>query len=361
MNFGFVSLGDLTSDPVSGTRPTAKQRLDEIVAAAELTEALGLESFGLGEHHSSRWVLTSPPTVLGAIAARTERIRLRTAVTLIANLDPVRAAEDYATVDLLSGGRLELTVARGNFPQPWSLFGQDVEERRERLVEGVDLLLEIWANDPVNWSGRFRPPLVDASVAPRPLQSPPPVWCGVSSTPASVEFAAARGLPIVVAGVFRDLEHCGSLIDHYRERGAAAGHPPESLRVGYVSHLHLGRDGEQARRDFEPYYRNALVSAVAEMRERMPPFDYEERLRGPLICGTPDEAVEKILGFHERFDHDLHLFHADLGGLPFSELAATMELFATEVAPVVDAELQVRAGLSPEGSARHDRGVGLTA
>jgi alkanesulfonate monooxygenase SsuD/methylene tetrahydromethanopterin reductase-like flavin-dependent oxidoreductase (luciferase family) len=338
MKFGFLSLGDLTSDPVTGVTPTAKQRLDEIVLAGELTEALGLDSFGVGEHHSSRWVLTSPPTVLAAIAARTERIRLRTGVTLIPNLDPVRVAEDYATLDVLSGGRVELTVAKGNFPQPWSLFGQDPDEQRDRLAEGIDLLLQIWAEDPVNWSGRFRPPLVDATVAPRPLQSPPPVWCGVSSTPASVEFAAARGLPIVVAGVFRDREHCGSLIDHYRKEGAAAGHDPATLQVGYVSHLYLSKDGDRAKRDFEQYYRHALGQAVAEMREPMPPLDYEERLRGPLICGSPEEAVEKILGFRDRFDHDLHLFHVDLGGLPFREVASTMELFAAEVAPVVHAE-----------------------
>jgi alkanesulfonate monooxygenase SsuD/methylene tetrahydromethanopterin reductase-like flavin-dependent oxidoreductase (luciferase family) len=343
VKFGFISLGDLSSDPVSGITPTAKQRLEEIVAAAVLTEQLGLDSFGLGEHHSSRWVLTSPPTVLAAIAARTSRIRLRTGVTLIPNLDPVRVAEDYATVDLLSGGRLELTVAKGNFPQPWSLFGQDPDEQRERLAEGIDLLLKIWAEDPVTWTGRFRPPLVDASVAPRPLQSPPPVWCGVSSSPSSVEFAAQRGLPIVVAGVFREREHCGALIDHYRAAGAAAGHDPATLRVGYVSHLHLSRDGAKAKRRFERYYRHSAAQAVAEMREPMPPLDYEERLRGPLICGSPAEAVEKILGFRERFDHDLHLFHSDLGGLPFRDVKETMELFANEVAPVIARETRQSA------------------
>jgi alkanesulfonate monooxygenase SsuD/methylene tetrahydromethanopterin reductase-like flavin-dependent oxidoreductase (luciferase family) len=341
MRYGFLTLGDLTPDPTTGQSRSAKQRLDEIIDAAMLAESLGLDSYTVGEHHSARWAVTSPPVVLAAIAMRTHRIRLRTGVTLMPNLDPVRVAEDYATVDVLSDGRLELTIGKGNFPEPWSLFGQDRAEQRERMAEGVELLLKIWESDPVTWTGRFRPPLQDASVGPRPLQSPPPVWWGVSTGPESADFAADRGLPIVIAGVIRSMDHCGAIADHYRLRGASAGHPPEMLQIASVSHLFVREDGDRARREFEPYYRRALEEgAKINPLLAMEPFDYEEKLRGPLVCGSPEEVVAKLASFHRRYRHDVHLFHADFGGLPWPEVARTMELFVQEVAPALEAEIE---------------------
>ncbi len=336
--FGFLTLGDLTSNPHTGEVRTAQRRLTEIVDAAVLVEELGLESYTVGEHHSARWAVTAPPVVLAAIAARTERIRLRTGVTLIPNLDPVRVAEDYATVDVLSGGRLELTVAKGNFPQPWPLFGQDREQQRERLVEGVDLLLKLWTEEPVTWNGRFRPPLVEASIGPRPIQTPPPVWWGVSSSPESVEPAAERGLPIVLGGVLQPVEHYGTLADHYRDRWLLAGHDPERLQIGSVSHLYIRKDSARAKREFEPYYRHTFESTAREAELNLPPFDFEAKLRGPLVCGSPAEAIEKLLTFHERYRHHVHFFHADFGGIPWKDVAETMELFASDVAPVLEAE-----------------------
>ncbi|HWB21937.1 MAG TPA: LLM class flavin-dependent oxidoreductase [Gaiellaceae bacterium] len=333
-----MTLGDLTSNPHTGTTLTAQQRLGEIIDAAVLTEELGLDSYTVGEHHSSRWAITAPPVVLAAIAPRTERIRLRTGITLIPNLDPVRVAEDYATVDVLSGGRLELTVAKGNFPQPWPLFGQDREQQRERLVEGVDLLLKIWTEEPVTWEGRFRPPLNEASIGPRPIQSPPPIWWGVSTSPESVEPAVERGLPIVLGGVIQPVEHYGTLADHYREQWVLAGHDAAKLQIGSVSHLYIRKDGAQARRELEPHYRHVFDTVGKESGMSLPPFDFDAKLRGPLVCGSPDEAIEKLLAFHDRYQHQVHLFHADFGGIPGKEVAKTMELFATEVAPVLEAE-----------------------
>lgn len=266
MRFGFLTLGDLTSDPNSGETISARQRLGEIIQAAELTEALGFDSYSVGEHHSASWVVTAPPVVLAAIAARTERIKLRTGVTLMANLDPVRVAEDYATVDLLSNGRLEMTVAKGTFPQPWTLFAQDVEDQRERLAEGIDLLLKIWSEDPLGWEGAYRPALVNASIGPRPLQRPPRVWCGVASAPSSVEFAAQRGLPIMAASVFRSRDHVGALIDHYREQAALAGHDRAALEVGAVTYLYVREDGDQARHEFATYHAHGVASLRSQMK-----------------------------------------------------------------------------------------------
>jgi alkanesulfonate monooxygenase SsuD/methylene tetrahydromethanopterin reductase-like flavin-dependent oxidoreductase (luciferase family) len=342
VKFAFLSFGDLTADPYTGRTPSPRQRLADIVNAAVLAEDLGYDSFGVGEHHGlDYWAISSPAVVLGAIAARTSRIRLRTGVTVVPNLDPVRIAEDYATVDALSGGRVELTVGKGNFPQPWELFGQDQDEQRDRLVEGVDLLREIWASrGNVNWTGRFRPPLVDASIGPKPTQNPPPIWWGVSTAPWSVEFAAERGLPIVLGGVVQAKEHYGELVDHYRERYFAHGHDAADLQVGTVSHVYVRRDGAKARRDFEAYHDNSMSKMLLATRQgAMLPHDYQVRLDGPLVVGNPEEVAAKLLDFHDRYNHNLQFIHGDIGGQSFDAVAETMELFATEVVPIIEREL----------------------
>jgi alkanesulfonate monooxygenase SsuD/methylene tetrahydromethanopterin reductase-like flavin-dependent oxidoreductase (luciferase family) len=279
--------------------------------------------------------------VLGAIAARTSRIRLRTGVTVVPNLDPVRVAEDYATVDALSGGRVELTVGKGNFPQPWELFGQDQDEQRDRLVEGVDLLRQIWASKGnVDWDGRFRPPLKDASIGPRPTQPSLPIWWGVSTATWSVEFAAERGLPIVLGGVAQAKEHYGELVDHYRERFAAYGHAASSLQIGTVSHVFVRRDGNQARKEFEAYHHNAMTKTLLATRQgALYTRDYGASLAGPLVVGSPEEVAAKLLDFHARYGHDLQFIHGDIGGQSLEVVAETMELFASEVVPIINQEL----------------------
>ncbi|HXW80702.1 MAG TPA: LLM class flavin-dependent oxidoreductase [Acidimicrobiales bacterium] len=342
MKFSFLSFGDLAPDPATGRTPTASERFQGIIEMAVVAEELGHDGFGVGEHHGVEfWASSAPPVLLAAIAARTTRLRLRTGVTLIPNLDPVRVAEDYATLDAISGGRLELTVGKGNFPHPWELFGQDEAEQRDRLSEGVDLLRHIWSSDgPITWRGRFRPQLEGAHVSPKPVQSPPPIWWGVSTAPWSVEFAAERGLPIVLGGVAQSKEHYGSLADHYRTRYVEHGHDPRDLHVGTVSHLYVRRDGRQARREFEAYHNQAMGNALLALRRgTMLPLDYEERLRGPLVVGSPEECAAKILDFHRRYGHDLHFFHSDLGGQPIGEVITTMEVFSAEVAPIIEREL----------------------
>ena len=215
------------------------------------------------------------------------------------------------------------------------------KEQRDRLLEGVDLLRRIWSSEgPVNWSGRFRPPLVDATVAPRPIQKPPPIWWGVSTAPWSVEFAAERGLPIVLGGVAQSKEHYGSLTDHYRDQYRVHGHDESSLHIGTVSHLYVRHDGHQARRQFEAYHQQATDRALLAMRRgNMLPLDDEERLRGPLVVGSPEEVAEKLLDFHARYGHDLQFFHSDIGGQPLHEVIETMEIFTSEVAPILEREL----------------------
>jgi alkanesulfonate monooxygenase SsuD/methylene tetrahydromethanopterin reductase-like flavin-dependent oxidoreductase (luciferase family) len=343
MKFAVMSLGELLPDPDTGRRISPQQRLAEIVEMAVSAEELGFDSFATGEHHGlDLWSVSAPPVVLAAVAARTERIRLRTGVTVMPNLDPVRVAEDYATVDLLSGGRLELTVGKGNFPQPWEVFGQDPEDQRERLSEAVDLLRLIWQKEPsVTWQGRFRPPLTDAIIVPQPLQSPPPIWWGVSTAAWSADFAAERGLPIVLGGVAQSTDHYGALADHYRESYAAHGYDPETAEVGTVSHVYVRRDGDQARREFKAYHEATMKLAEAAMRLGSPIIsDYEERLAGPLVVGSPEEVAEKILSFHDRYQHQLHFLQCDMGGQSLKSATQTMELLAAEVIPMVERELR---------------------
>jgi alkanesulfonate monooxygenase SsuD/methylene tetrahydromethanopterin reductase-like flavin-dependent oxidoreductase (luciferase family) len=334
-----MTLGDLDSDPLTGKKISAKQRLDEIVAAAVLTEEFGLDAYSVGEHHDADWVLTAPPVVLAAISAKTEQIRLMTGVTLIGNLDPVRVAEDYGTVDLLSGGRLELVVAKGLFPHPWPLFGQDESRSRERLSEGVDLLLKIWSEDPlVRWKGSIRPEINNASIGPRPLQAPPRIWTGVSTGPESANFAADRGLPIFLGAHIKSLAHAGSIIEHFRERTTSAGFDASRIPVGAGGSLYVRGNGKQARREFRPYFEQGARFSLSHRNLPFKGVDFDGmNSDGALLCGSPAEIAERLIHMHEVFGHDLHMCQPDVGGMPWDAVRETMELFAAEVAPVVKA------------------------
>lgn len=334
MELGFYSLGEWLADPLSGRKISAPQRLDEILAAGVLAEELGAAVFGVGEHHARHWVVSSPAVVLSALAARTRRIRLASTVSLLATLDPVRVAQDYATVDVISGGRLDLMIGKGIAAEPYALFDVDIEQQRDALAEHLHLLRQIWATPaPLRWKGRFRAPIVEHTIHPRPVQNPPPIWLGASSGFESVELAAAIGSPIFLGGVGKPMEHYGVLVDHYRERWAHHGHAPEAARVGSGSHLFIRSDSQAARRAWRPYFEHYQT-----ISPRVQTASFDEMVAGPTICGSPAEAVDKLLAYHARYGHDLHLLQVDLGGLPYAEVTRTMELVATEVLPVIARE-----------------------
>ena len=341
MQLGLLSLGDCLPDPTTGVRPSAAERHRAIVDEAVLAEALGFESVWLGEHHFCDYVLAAPPVVLAAIAARTERIRLGTAVTLLANLDPVRAAEDYATVDAISDGRVELVAGRGILVDTYEAFGQKPDESRERFRENVVLLRRLWSETGVSWSGRFRAPLDAVTVEPRPVQTPhPPIWIGGGSSLHSVDLAAELGLPLMLPSVLAPALHFAPLALRYRERFAAAGHDPAAARVGCCHHLHVRRDAREAREAWRPYYLNYLrfVDRVWARRELVHAkakvdLDYDRLVESVAICGSPAEVVDRIAGARETLGLDVHLSMFDLGGLAPGEVRRAMELFAAEVAP----------------------------
>jgi len=343
MKIGVLSLGDCLDDPVSGavTSPAARHRA--IVDEGVFAETLGFDSVWLGEHHFCDYVLAAPPVVLAAIAARTTRIRLGTGVTLLANLDPVRVAEDYATVDAISNGRVELCAGRGILVDTYEVFGQKPDESRERFGENLELLRRLWSEHEVTWSGRFRAPLDRVTVEPRPVQQPhPPIWVGGGSSPASVDLAAELGLPLMLPSVLAPPTDFLPLVQRYRSRWAAAGRDPAAARVGCCNHVHVARTSQQARESWRPYYLNYLrfVDRIWTRRELIHAkarveLDYERLLAGVAVCGSPAEVVDRIAATRETLGLDLHLSMFDLGGLPPEQVEATLELFADEVLPAL--------------------------
>ena len=341
MEIGLLSLGDCLDDPVTGTRTAPAARHRAIVDEAVFAEALGFDSVWLGEHHFCDYVLAAPPVMLAAIAARTSRLRLGTGVTLLANLDPVRVAEDYATVDAISNGRVELTVGRGILIDTYEVFGQKPDESRERFRENLELLRRLWSERDVTWSGRFRAPLDGVTVEPRPVQTPhPPIWVGGGSSTASVDLAVELGLPLMLPSVLAPPGDFLPLVQHYRARWEAAGRAPGDARVGCCNHVHVAATSQAAREGWRPYYLNYLgfVDRVWKRRELIHAkarveLDYERLLAGVAVCGSPAEVVDRLAATRETLGLDLHLSMFDLGGLPPARVAETLERFATQVLP----------------------------
>lgn len=333
MQLAVMSLGDLLADPVTGTTMTELERHRSIVNQAVVAEELGFTAVHLGEHHFSDYQLSSPPVVLAAIAERTTNLRLSTAVTLGANLDPVRVAEDYATVDVLSSGRAEVVLGRGNlFVETYENFGQPVDTARALFDENVRLLQRLLTEEDVVWQGQFRSPLTGVTTRPRPVADLP-VWIGAAS-PASAELAADIGAWLMLPTVFGKPEMFVGIADAYRERWEANGRSPADARVGACSHTHVAAT-QAAAAEWEPYYRNYwdFVGGLLGGRGRWPAFDFDDLTCGPAIVGSPAQVVDRIGQWHEILNMDRHLFMFDLGGISQPALQTTLELFGEQVGP----------------------------
>lgn len=332
--YGILSLADHLADPATGDRPSQAERLQRVVDTAVAAEAAGFLSFGVGEHHFSDYILSAPELVLAAASARTERIRLGTSVTLLANTDPVRQAEQLAMLDVLSGGRAEMTFARGVSEATAHAFGiADFDELRPRFEEYLRLVLRLFAEESVTWEGNYRAPLSEIRLQPRPIQRPhPPMWIGGGLSPTSSGLAADLGLPLFLPSLFRWPIDYLEIVDFYRDQYRAAGHPDQP-RVGFPSYLHVAATSQEARQRWRPHlehYRDfALTIRSAFGRDT----DFDSLLDGPAICGSPAEVVERIGEIDELLGLDRHLFLLDAGGVPADVLADEMELLATEVLP----------------------------
>ena len=337
---GIFTFGEITTDPSTGRHADPAVRLREFIDLARLADQAGLDVFGVGEHHRPDFAISSPPVVLAAAAQATERIRLTSTVTVLSTADPVKVFEDFATVDLLSAGRAEITAGRGAYTESFPLFGYDLADYDELFDEKLGLLLQVNRAERVTWSGRHRAALADAGVYPRPVQKQLPVWIAVGGTPASVVRAGRHGLPVYLA-ILGQPERFAPLADLYRHSGVAAGHPPETLRVAVTSHFYVEDTSQGARDTFYPYYSRYIGDNMPAARgERLPrdAFDAWAGPRGALFAGSPQEVIDKILWEHELLGHDRFLAQIGLGGLPFAETARSIELLATEVLPVLRRE-----------------------
>ncbi len=329
-----MSLGDLLPHPVTGAVATEGERHRSFVEQAVLAEQLGFTSVHLGEHHFCDYMLSAPPVVLAAIGERTTTMKLSTSVTLAGNLDPVRVAEDYATVDVLSGGRAELVLGRGSlFARTYEGFGHPVDTARARFDESVTLLTRLLRETDVTWNGRFRAPLSGHTTRPRPVTTMP-VWIGAASK-GSAELAADLGCWLMLPGVFGKPELYAAVVEIYRARWAAIGRDPAASRVGTCSHVHVASSDQAARTRWEPFYRQywTFVGTLLGGNDAWPPFDYDALLAGPAICGSPAAVVERVGQWRELLGIDRHLFMFDLGGIDDATLRSSIELFGTEVLP----------------------------
>lgn len=343
MELGLYSFAEVPDSTVR----SAARRLRELLAEIELADQAGLDVFGVGEHHRRDYAVSAPAVVLAAAAARTERIRLTSAVSVLSSDDPVRVFQSFATLDLLSGGRAEIMAGRGSFIESFPLFGYDLNDYDALFAEKLDLLLQLRSSERISWSGRHRPPIDDRGVYPRPLQDPLPVWVAVGGTPQSVVRAATLGLPMALAIIGGMPERFVPLVDLYRESAARAGHDPARLPVGINSHVYVAESSAQARDEFYPSY--AIVMNRIGRERGWPPitrdqFDALCGPRGALLVGSPAEVAEKILFEHELFGHQRFLAQITVGPLPHAQVLRAIELLATHVAPVVRKALGSASG-----------------
>lgn len=340
MEIGVYSFAEVSLDAGSGRAAAAEQRLRHLVEEIELADRVGLDVFGVGEHHRPDYAVSAPAVVLAAAAARTSRIRLTSAVSVLSSDDPVRVFQQFATLDLLSGGRAEIMAGRGSFVESFPLFGYDLRDYDDLFAEKLELLLALREAEHVTWSGRHRPPIPGLGVYPRPLQQPLPVWIAVGGTPTSAARAGMLGLPMALGIIGGEPARFAGLVELFREAARRAGHEPPP--VGISSHGFIAETREQAiEESFEPVA--SVMNRIG--RERgWPPMtrqDYEASatLRGASFVGSPRDVAEKILHQHELFRHDRFLLQLSVGPMPHEKVLRAIELLGTEVAPLVRAEL----------------------
>ncbi|WP_351225002.1 CE1758 family FMN-dependent luciferase-like monooxygenase [Streptomyces sp. NPDC002133] len=344
MEFGIFGVGDVSRDPVTGRTPSEAERIDGVVRTAKHAEEVGLDVFAIGEHHNPPFIPSSPTTLLGHIAAMTERITLSTSVTLITTNDPVRIAEEYAMLQHLAKGRVDLVLGRGNTVPVYAWFGQDIRKGLELALENYNLLHRLWREDVVDWEGTFRTALQGFTSTPRPLNDVPPfVWHGSIRTPEIAEQAAYYGNGFFANNILAPYGHFERLVSFYRQRYAHYGHgTPEQAIVGLGGQVHIAKRSQDAVKAFRPYFEGFPLYAGHRLEEYM--------ATTPLSVGSPQEVIDKTMAFRERFgDYQRQLWNVDGMGLPVEAALEQIELLGTEVVPVLRKEMAaLRAPGVPE-------------
>ncbi len=344
MEIGIDSFGGVLSDTATGLKLSPVQRTQNLLEEIALADKVGLDVFGVGEHHRSEFVDSAPVVILAAAATRTQKIRLTSAVTVLSAADPVRVFQEFATLDLISKGRAEIVAGRGSFVEAFPLFGFDLDDYDSLFAEKLDLLLKIRENTRVFWNGKYRAPLTGQAVYPRPLQDPLPIWVGVGGTPASFVRAGTLGLPLAVAIIGGEPKRFRPLIDLYREAGRRAGHSTEKLTVGLHVIGFLGNTTEQAADDFYPGYAHTFTEIGKE--RGWPPATRAQfdALRGPtgaLFIGDAETVARKVRYVNQALGGSSRItFQMGVSALPHDKMLRSIEILGTEVAPKVHKELR---------------------
>jgi probable LLM family oxidoreductase len=347
VELGVYTFGDVARDPATQTTISPEQRLTNLLEEVDLADQVGLDVFGLGEHHRADYAVSATSVVLGAAALRTSRIRLTSAVTVLSSDDPVRVFQQYSTLDLLSHGRAEVMAGRGSFIESFPLFGYDLDDYDELFAEKLELLLRVRDSARVTWSGRFRAALQDQPVYPRPVQEPLPVWVAVGGNPQSVVRAGALGLPLALAIIGGEPARFAPLATLHRRAAEKYGHGP--LPVGINSHGFVADTSQAANDGFYATYAEVMTQLGRERgwgpmtRDQ---FEGLAGLHGAVVVGSPEQVAEKILFQHELFGHQRFLMQSSLGAAPHREVLRSIELLGTEVAPIVRAEVARREAAS---------------
>jgi probable LLM family oxidoreductase len=342
---GLYSFAELTPDPRTGHKLTPAERMRDLLEEIELADQVGLDVYGLGEHHRDDFIVSAPEVVLGAAAARTKNIRLSSAVTVLSSDDPVRVFQRFATLDLISEGRAEIMAGRGSFIESFPLFGYDLNDYDRLFEEKLDLLLKLRENERITWEGEHRAGIDGRGVYPRPLQNPLPVWVAVGGTPESVVRAASRGLPMALAIIGGMPERFAPYFDLYRQVYTEHGHDPAALTLSINSHGFLA-DTRQEAIDLSFPTVQAAMNKIGRERGWSPmgrgQYEAAAQLRGANFVGTAEDVIEKILFQHEIFRHQRFLLQLSVGTLPHAKVMRAIELFGTKVAPVVREEIARR-------------------
>lgn len=338
MELGLTTFVEYTGDPLTGRKVSPHQRMRDLMEEIVLAEQVGLDVFAIGEHHRPDFLASAPTVILGAAAERTKKMKLSTAVTVLSSEDPVRVYQQFATVDLLSGGRAEIMAGRGSFIESFPLFGYDLRDYDTLFDEKLRMLVKLNDSERITWSGKHRAPIKDLGIYPRPHQEKLPIWVAIGGTPESVHRAATLGLPMMLAIIGGTPDRFAPYTDYYRKTATEAGHDPSSLGVGINQHCFIGEDSKKAADDFYPSY-SLLMSRIGKERG-WPPMtrDQYEQMRarhGALLVGSVQEVIDKILYEHELFKMTRFLVQMTVGSMPHDKVMKAIELFGDKVAPEV--------------------------
>jgi len=338
IELGILTFADMEPETLPGKGINGHQRLKDLIEEIKLADELGLDVFGVGEHHRKDYAVSSPAVVLGAAAVVTKKIKLSSAVTVLSSDDPVRVFQDFATIDLLSEGRAEIMAGRGSFIESFPLFGNDLNDYDELFTEKLELLLKLNQNEKISWKGKHRPSFNNLGVYPRPYQNEIPVWIAAGGTPASAIRAAKLHLPLTLAIIGGMPEQFVSFIKLYRDNAIHAGMEETKIQIGINNHVFIGEDSQAAADDFFPYYAKMMNRIGAERGWQPLSRQQFEQLRSPkgaLMVGSVQQAIDKILYEHELFGFTRFMAHGSIGNVPHKMIMKSIELYGSKVAPAV--------------------------